>query len=47
LQECVTVERPHVGGYRNLSTGDHGDGTAAITEGERISCSQRCRVRAD
>src|SRR5208282_151514 len=47
LQECAKVERPHVGGHQDLPTGGHGDGTAVITESERIPCSQRCWVRAD
>jgi len=47
LQECAKVERPHVGGHQDLPTGGHGDGTAVITESERIPCSQRCWVRAE
>src|SRR5271169_2970193 len=47
LQECAKVERPHAGGYQNLPTGGHGDGTAVITESEQIPRSQRCWVRAE
>ena len=41
------MEHPHVDGYHDLPTGGHGDETAAVTESERISRSQRCRVRAE
>ena len=33
------MERPHVGEHQDLPTGGHSDGTAVITESERIPCS--------